>query len=87
LKSAAPRGGTRGWSALRLSCYLKLRAIENERHFRAIVEFVDKLLDRIGDQENHPSMGLLDIVTTFMHDSEDAMSKFLKLVLQRLYDF
>jgi HTH-type transcriptional regulator/antitoxin HigA len=30
-----------------------------------------KLVDRIGDQENHPLMGLLDILTAFVHDYEE----------------
>jgi len=32
---------------------------------------MNKLVDRIGDQENHPLMGLLDIVTAFVHDYEE----------------
>ena len=35
-----------------------------------MVKFMDKLLDRIGGQDNHPLMGLLDIVTAFVHDYE-----------------
>lgn len=44
---------------------VKLRAIESERHYRAMVEFMNDLLDEVGDRENHPLMGLLDIVTAF----------------------
>lgn len=32
---------------------------------------MDKLVDRIGDQENHPLMGPLDIVTAFVRDYEE----------------
>ncbi len=35
-----------------------------------MVKFMNKLLDRIGDQESHPLIGLLDVVTTFVRDYE-----------------
>jgi HTH-type transcriptional regulator/antitoxin HigA len=62
---------TPAWHAFEAHAPVKLRAIENERHFRAMAKFMDKLVDRIGDQENHPLMGLLDIVTAFVHDYEE----------------
>lgn len=62
---------TPAWREFEAHAPVKLRAIENERHFRAMVKFMDKLLDRIGDQEHHPLMGLLDIVTAFVHDYEE----------------
>jgi HTH-type transcriptional regulator/antitoxin HigA len=62
---------TPAWREFEAHAPVKLRAIENERHFRAMVKFMDKLADRIGDQENHPLMGLLDIVTAFVQDYEE----------------
>jgi len=62
---------TPAWREFEAHAPVKLRAIENERHFRAMVKFMDKLLNRIGDQEDHPLMGLLDIVTAFVHDYEE----------------
>jgi HTH-type transcriptional regulator/antitoxin HigA len=62
---------TPAWREFEAHAPVKLRAIENERHFRTMVKFMDKLLDRIGDQEDHPLMGLLDIVTAFVHDYEE----------------
>jgi HTH-type transcriptional regulator/antitoxin HigA len=62
---------TPAWREFEAHTPVKLRAIENERHFRDMVKFMDKLGDRIGDQENHPLMGLLDIVTAFVHDYEE----------------
>jgi HTH-type transcriptional regulator/antitoxin HigA len=59
------------WRELEAHSPVKLRAIENERHFRAMVKFMNKLVDKIGDQESHPLMGLLDIVTSFVHDYEE----------------
>ena len=62
---------TRAWREFAAHTPIKLRAIENERRLRAMVKFMNKLVDRIGDQENHPLMGLLDIVTAFVHDYEE----------------
>ena len=59
------------WREFEAHIPVKLRAIENERHFRAMAKFIDKLLDRIGDQNNHPLMGLLDIVTALVHYYEE----------------
>ena len=51
---------------------IKLRSIESEQHYRAMVAFMNDLLDEIGDRENHPLMGLLDIVTAFVSDYEES---------------
>ncbi len=59
------------WLELETRAPVKLRAIENERHFKAMVNFMNKLLDKIGDRESHPLMGLLDIVTAFVRDYEE----------------
>lgn len=37
-----------------------------------MVEFMNELLDEVGDRESHPLMGLLDVVTTLVHDYEDS---------------
>ncbi len=62
---------TPAWVELETRAPVKLRAIENDRHFKAMVNFMNKLLDRIGDRESHPLMGLLDIVTAFVRDYEE----------------
>lgn len=62
---------TPAWQEFEAHSPVKLRAIENERHFRAMVKFMNKLVDKIGDQESHPLLGLLDIVTSFVHDYEE----------------
>jgi HTH-type transcriptional regulator/antitoxin HigA len=36
-----------------------------------MIDFMDKLLDTIGDRENHPLAGLLDVVTLFVRDYEE----------------
>jgi HTH-type transcriptional regulator/antitoxin HigA len=62
---------TPAWREFEAHSPVKLRAIANERHFRAMVRFLNKLVDKIGDEEIHPLMGLLDIVTSFVHDYEE----------------
>jgi len=66
LESLAP-----AWREFQSRTSVKLRAIENERHYRAMVRIMNKLLDEIGDHETHALMGLLDIVTFFVHDYEE----------------
>ena len=58
------------WLELETRAPVKLRAIESERHYRGMVDFMNQLLDKIGDREMHPLMGLLDIVTVFVRDYE-----------------
>jgi HTH-type transcriptional regulator / antitoxin HigA len=58
------------WRELETRAPVKLRAIESERHYQAMVDFMNKLLDKIGDRETHPLMSLLDIVTVFVRDYE-----------------
>lgn len=59
------------WRELEARTPVKLRAITSERHYRAMVEFMNDLLDDIGDNESHPLAGLLDVVTTFVHEFEE----------------
>ncbi len=59
------------WREFQSHTPVKLRAIENERHYRAMVALMNKLLDEIGDRETHQLMGFLDIVTFFVHDYEE----------------
>ena len=59
------------WREFQTRTPVKLRAVENELHYRAMVDFMNKLLDEIGDRETHPLTGLLDIVTFFVRDYEE----------------
>ena len=59
------------WRDFEARAPVKLRAITSERHYRAMVEFMNALLDDIGDNESHPLAGLLDVVATFVHDFEE----------------
>ena len=59
------------WRELEARSPVKLRAITSERHYRAMVEFMNALLDDIGDDESHSLAGLLDVVTAFVQDFEE----------------
>jgi hypothetical protein len=45
--------------------------IATERHYQAMIHVLDELVDEIGDRESHSMMGLLDIVSFFVHDYEE----------------
>jgi HTH-type transcriptional regulator/antitoxin HigA len=59
------------WRELQARCPVKLCSITSERHGKAMNEFLNELLDEVGDQRVHPLTGLLDVVTTFIRDYED----------------
>ena len=59
------------WRKLEERSPVKLRAIENKRHYRAMVHFMNQLLDKVGEREEHALTGLLDIVTAFVRDYEE----------------
>lgn len=61
---------TPAWREVETRSPIKLSTIQTERHYRAMIKFMNNLLDKIGDRELHPLMGLLDVVTTFVHDYE-----------------
>lgn len=59
------------WRELEARAPVKLCTIRSERHYKAMTEFMNELLDEIGDKESHPLAGLLDIVTMFVRDYEE----------------
>ena len=59
------------WRELETRAPVKLRAIESERQYRAMVDFMNKLLDEVGDRETHALTGLLDVVSVFVRDYEE----------------
>jgi HTH-type transcriptional regulator/antitoxin HigA len=66
------------WRELEAKAPVKLRSITSDRHYRAMVKFMNELLDAVGDDESHPLAGLLDIVAAFLHEYEE-----LKIELPR----
>lgn len=59
------------WREFQSHTSVKLRAIENERHYLAMVALMNKLLDEISESETHSLVGFLDIVALFVHDYEE----------------
>lgn len=59
------------WRELEARVSVKLSAIRSERHYKSMTEFMNELLDEIGDRESHPLAGLLDVVTMFVRDYEE----------------
>lgn len=59
------------WEELEACAPVKLTAIRSERHYKAMTEFMNDLLDQVGDRESHPLAGLLDVVALFMRDYEE----------------
>lgn len=66
LKSLVP-----AWREFQTRIPVRLRTVENERHYRAMINLMNNLVDEIGDRETHPLMGLLDIVRFFVRDYEE----------------
>ena len=58
------------WREFQTRVPVQLRTIEDERHYRAMVGFMNKLIDEMGDRKTHPFLGLLDIVTLFVREYE-----------------
>ena len=67
---------TPAWRELAHRAPVKLSTIQSARHYRAMIDFMNRLIDSIGDRENHPLIGLLDIVTIFVRDYEAHNFKF-----------
>lgn len=59
------------WRELEARAPVKLTMIRSERHYKAMTEFMNDLLDAVGDRESHPLAGLLEVVTLFVRDYEE----------------
>jgi HTH-type transcriptional regulator/antitoxin HigA len=59
------------WQALQTRAPVKLCAIANEQHYKAMIAFMNELLDEVAGREVHPLAGLLDIVTLFVRSYEE----------------
>ena len=46
--------------------------IRDEAHYQRMVAMLEALLDEVGSNENHPAMGLVDIVGDLIEDYEAA---------------
>jgi HTH-type transcriptional regulator/antitoxin HigA len=59
------------WRALELRVPVKLRKITTLRHYKSVARFMEALLDEVGDDEQHPLCGLLDVVTALVREYEE----------------
>jgi hypothetical protein len=60
------------WREFQMWTPVKLATVEDDRHYRAMVDFLNNLLDEIGDCETHPLIGLLEIVGCFVREYEES---------------
>ena len=44
---------------------------KNEKEFNKLVSYLDKLLDIVGDDENHPAIGLVDVIGNLIASYEN----------------
>ena len=64
------------WRSFQNRTPVKFCTIKTRRHYRAMVNLLNELVDEIGDRESHALMGLLDIVSHFVHDYEERNTEF-----------
>lgn len=49
-----------------------LRVPHTEAEYEALVTFLDELIDAVGEDENHPLAGLMDVVGSLIETWESA---------------
>ncbi len=59
------------WRELENQAPVQLHAITNEQHYKNMVTLMNALIDKVGDREGHPLVGLLDVVSAFVSDYEE----------------
>jgi HTH-type transcriptional regulator / antitoxin HigA len=64
------------WRSFENRTSVEFCAIKTRRHYRAMVNLLNELVDEIGDRESHAMTGLLDIVSHFVHDHEERNTEF-----------
>jgi HTH-type transcriptional regulator / antitoxin HigA len=64
------------WRSFQNRTSVEFCTIKTKRHYRAMVNLLNELVDEIGDRESHALMGLLDIVSHFVHDYEERNVEF-----------
>ena len=50
---------------------------KNDKEFKKLVSYLDKLLDIIGDDENHSAIGLVDVISNLIASYEEQHYKKL----------
>ncbi len=60
----------RAWRKVERQSPVKLCSVRDEHHYGQMTELMNALLDKIGDCESHPLIGLLDVVTGLLSEYE-----------------
>lgn len=58
------------WREFELRSPVRFQTIATEQQYRAMIEFMNELLDVVGDDESHSLIGLLDVVAILVEDFE-----------------
>ena len=48
-----------------------LRVPHNEREYRQLVKLLDRLVDKVGEDENHPLASLMEVLGVLIEKYED----------------
>jgi predicted HTH domain antitoxin len=59
------------WREFQTLTPVKLQLVEDDQHYRSMVDLLNNLVDEIGDRETHPLVGLLEIVGCFVREYEE----------------
>ncbi len=49
----------------------KLPAPRNEREYRQLVKLLDRLVDEVGEDENHPLASMMEVLGVLIEEYED----------------
>ena len=62
---------TQAWLEFQSRLPVKLREIDSKGHCRAMIEFLNQVIDEIGDKEIDTLVGLLDVLTVLVENYEE----------------
>ena len=54
-----------------ISDELALRVPNNDREYRQLVKLIDRLIDEVGENENHSLASMLEVLGVFIEKYED----------------
>lgn len=66
-----PENLTPAWRAFKAALPLELKTIHTQADYKKTVNFMNGLLDSIGDDESHELIGLLDLVAKLVQEYEN----------------
>jgi HTH-type transcriptional regulator / antitoxin HigA len=55
------------WPRVRPAIYLP----RNQREYRQLVKFLDRLIDKVGEDENHPLASMMEIIGVLVEKYEE----------------